>query len=76
MLGLWWQVSTVDFYSELLDRYDNQEFSAMVVFFLIQMLVHDPGKFPLVGELGFAISPGTETFVSIKKNEVGVIIDL
>ena len=34
------------------------------------MLVHDPAKFPLVGELGFAVAPGTETFVSIQKNEV------
>ena len=36
----------------------------------LQMLVHDPAKFPLVGELGFAVAPGTETFVSIQKNEV------
>ena len=34
------------------------------------MLVHDSNKFPLVAELGFAVSPGTETFVSVKKTEV------
>ena len=37
---------------------------------LFQILVHDQSKFPLVGELGFAVSPGAETFVSMQKNEV------
>ena len=39
---------------------------------IIQLLVHDPERFPLVGELGFAVGPGSETFVSIKKKEVKI----
>ncbi len=38
------------------------------------MLVHDSGKYPLVGELGFAVSPGSETFVSVKKHEVNFVM--
>ena len=40
---------------------------------LFQILVHDPSKFRLVGELGFAVSPGAETFVSMQKNEVNLL---
>ena len=40
----------------------------------LQILVHDPKVRPRVYELGSGLEPGTEVFVVIKKNEVGIWI--
>ena len=36
----------------------------------LKVLVHDQQTLPLVSQLGFAVSPGTSTFVAIKKIQV------
>ena len=36
----------------------------------LQVLLHQPGQFPLVKELGFSVSPGFETSVSVRYNSV------
>lgn len=36
----------------------------------VQVVVHDPEDYPRVNERGIAISPGTEAFISIERNDV------
>ena len=38
--------------------------------FVLQILLHEPGTRPLLTELGFAISPGFETLVSVNYEQV------
>ncbi|XP_072050691.1 acid-sensing ion channel 4-A-like [Amphiura filiformis] len=36
----------------------------------LKVLLHPPGQFPLVKELGFSVSPGFETSVSVRYNSI------
>lgn len=42
----------------------------------LKVLIHDQQTLPLVSRLGFAVSPGTSTFVALKKLRVSDYIVL
>ena len=41
-----------------------------LLFILLKVLIHDPYTWPMIEELGFAVSPGTEAFVSAHEVKV------
>ena len=40
-----------------------------------KILLHDPRETPLVGDLGFAVAPGTHTLIGVKREEVSEIMN-